>query len=199
MFVHICNLGVDVLFELEPQVCSSPRLTRLWILEQSSLVFKFVGSKQSTPRMVTRNFTHRTRVGEVLVKSCQAWRIAQEEVADRINIIEHAWQRTRLQLEFIERLNLDEEYRRTLDELARALAMRLSAAIATINRAVQQESKKRPGFLGFGDGIKKSKVWRKEVSIHGAWLPKQTVWDCADFACHSMFLSSRPLTKPSKM
>ncbi|KAH6697422.1 hypothetical protein F5X68DRAFT_272349 [Plectosphaerella plurivora] len=107
-------------------------------------------------------------VGKILVESCQTWRAAQEELADRIAIIEHAWQRTRMQLEFIERLTLDEEYRRTLDELARILATRLSAAITAINRAVEKESKKRPGFLEFGEGVRKSKYMFVKSAIDDA-------------------------------
>lgn len=106
----------------------------------------------------------------MLVDACKTWKAAQEEVSDRITIIEHAWHRARMQLEFVENLpvTLDEEYRRILDDLARILAMRLSSATAEINRALDKESRRRPGFLDFGRRVKRAKYVLVKAAIDDA-------------------------------
>ncbi|RYO98059.1 hypothetical protein DL765_010952 [Monosporascus sp. GIB2] len=87
------------------------------------------------------------KVGQVLIEYCQTWKAAEEEVSDRVIIVESAWFRISKQLEFLQEINLEDQHRRILDDLVRVLVTRLSAAITLINQTLKGESEKRPALF----------------------------------------------------
>lgn len=83
-------------------------------------------------------------------------------------MVECAWYRTRKQLEFVQRIELDEEYQRIMGDLVRTLVMRLSSAISLINQTLKQESDRRPGLLGFAQKVRRPKYMLLKTAIDDA-------------------------------
>lgn len=99
------------------------------------------------------------RCGKVVIEICQTWRNAEDEVTQRITIVENCWTRTRLQIDFIQRISksLDAEHRRVLNDTLGRLATTLSSAISKIQKVHDKTSDARPGFLAFASRVRRGK------------------------------------------
>jgi hypothetical protein len=95
------------------------------------------------------------------VGACETWRNSDEEVTERIVILENQWVRTRVQVDFIQHaepvLNLDHDYQRVLDDTLGILSSKLSLAVSTIEGVLKKNSEPRPGIFGFGRRVRKGK------------------------------------------
>lgn len=102
------------------------------------------------------------RAGEYIVEICQNWRNADDEVDERITIVENCWTRTRLQTELITKISplLDADHHRILDKSIAFLGCKLSHAIHKLQKVLRDEEgdpSRRPGFLGFKKKVRKGK------------------------------------------
>ncbi|KAK0705434.1 hypothetical protein B0H67DRAFT_594051 [Lasiosphaeris hirsuta] len=86
-----------------------------------------------------------------IIDFCQTWKNADEEVAERVNIIESCWAKTRLQVMLIQRTRpiMDAELLRVLDESLDILREKLTIAVAKLQNVQDNKSEIRPGFFGF--------------------------------------------------
>ncbi|KAK3344205.1 hypothetical protein B0T25DRAFT_593558 [Lasiosphaeria hispida] len=86
-----------------------------------------------------------------IIDFCQTWKNADEEVAERVNIIESCWAKTRLQVMLIQRTRpiMDAELLRVLDESLDILREKLTLAVAKLQNVQDNKSEMRPGFFGF--------------------------------------------------
>ncbi|KAK0385832.1 hypothetical protein NLU13_7009 [Sarocladium strictum] len=99
------------------------------------------------------------KTGELIVKKCQNYRHAHEEVDERINQVEAIWDKTRQQTDFLRRIDdvLDAEYRRIVDSSIGLLGEKLSKAVTSLYGVLGNEHGKRVGFHGFGIKVRKGK------------------------------------------
>ncbi len=70
-------------------------------------------------------------------------------MCDRVIIVESAWFRIARQLEFVQEIDIEDQYRRVIDSNVRVLAMRMATAITQINDTFREVKEKQPGRLGF--------------------------------------------------
>ncbi|KAF3359139.1 hypothetical protein VdG1_05187 [Verticillium dahliae VDG1] len=99
-----------------------------------------------------------------IIDTCKTYNAADEEVSERIAIVEDCWNRTRLQYEFVQSLTpiLDAEHRRILDNVLGILASKLSSAVTSLKAILEKRERDggvelRPGFFGFSRGVRKGK------------------------------------------
>ncbi|KPM38092.1 hypothetical protein AK830_g8502 [Neonectria ditissima] len=98
-----------------------------------------------------------------IVETCDNYKAANEEVSDRIAIVENCWTRTRIQVDFIQPLGpvLDAEHRRVLDNALSILATKLSSANTSLEGVLVAKKKNgddvRPGFFAFSRGVRRGK------------------------------------------
>ncbi|KAF7545872.1 hypothetical protein G7Z17_g8852 [Cylindrodendrum hubeiense] len=98
-----------------------------------------------------------------IVKTCNNYKAADEEVAERIAIVENCWTRTRMQTDFIQPLGpiIDAEHNRVLDNVLRILAVKLSSAETSLKGVLAKRQKNggelRAGFLGFAKSVRRGK------------------------------------------
>ncbi|KAH8896381.1 hypothetical protein GQ53DRAFT_639805, partial [Thozetella sp. PMI_491] len=106
------------------------------------------------------------RYGEALVKICHSYANAEEEVGQRITIIESCWIQARLQIDVILSIQnvLDPEHLRVQDDLFGILGSKLSIAVVKVEKVMKNDSDIRPGLLGIRSRVNKLKyaVWAKD-------------------------------------
>jgi len=109
------------------------------------------------------------RYGTILVEACMTWKNADKEIQDRITEVENCWNRTRLQVDLLVRIQatLDSEHRRITNQNLGQLAERLSRAVSTIEGVLKRESSPRPGFLAFPTKSKRTKYVLAKSSLDG--------------------------------
>ncbi|KAK7417927.1 hypothetical protein QQX98_004229 [Neonectria punicea] len=108
-----------------------------------------------------------------IVETCDNYKAANEEVSERIAIVENCWTRTRIQVDFIEPLGpvLDAEHRRVLDNALSILASKLSSANTSLEGVLVAKNKDgddvRPGFFGFSRGVRRGKYAFVKEALDG--------------------------------
>ncbi|KAH8654243.1 hypothetical protein BGZ61DRAFT_435191 [Ilyonectria robusta] len=91
------------------------------------------------------------------------YRAADNEVEERITLVENCWTRTRIQVDFLQPLTpiIDPEHHRVLESVLWILATKLSSAVTSLEGVLEKKNKNgvelRLGFLGFARGVRKGK------------------------------------------
>lgn len=105
-----------------------------------------------------------------IIEHCENYKAANDEVAERITIVEVSWTRTRMQTDFLQPLGpiIDAEHHRVLDNVLGILAAKLSAAVSSLKSVLAKKNKNggelREGFLGFSKGVRRAKyAWVKDA------------------------------------
>ncbi|KAH7163003.1 hypothetical protein B0J13DRAFT_615609 [Dactylonectria estremocensis] len=105
-----------------------------------------------------------------IVETCSNYKAANEEVSERITIVENSWTRTRVQTDFIQPLGpvLDAEHLRVLNNVLGILATKLEVAVSKLKGVLAKKNKNggelREGFFGFSMGVRRGKyAWVKEA------------------------------------
>ncbi|WKT53719.1 hypothetical protein QSH57_004303 [Fusarium oxysporum f. sp. vasinfectum] len=102
-----------------------------------------------------------TKCVQYITEKIRNYRAADNEVAERIILVENCWTRTRIQVDFIQPLTpiIDPEHHRVLDSVLGILATKLSSAVASLEGVLEKKNKNgvelRPGFFGFARGVRK--------------------------------------------
>ncbi|KAM0346566.1 hypothetical protein ACHAPY_011611 [Fusarium culmorum] len=99
-----------------------------------------------------------------IARTCENYKAADAEVAERIAIVENAWTRSRIQVEFIEPLGLilDAEHHRVLENIIEVLAKKLSSAVRKLESVLPNQEngaggELRPGWFRFSRGVRRGK------------------------------------------
>ncbi|KAH7113652.1 hypothetical protein B0J13DRAFT_656877 [Dactylonectria estremocensis] len=96
-----------------------------------------------------------------IAQTCENYRAANAEMAERIAIVENTWIRTRIQVEFIELLGPihDAEHHRVLENILGVLAARLSSAVRKLDGVLPKQEngaggEPSPGWFRFSRGVR---------------------------------------------
>ncbi|KAH6635547.1 hypothetical protein B0J18DRAFT_407059 [Chaetomium sp. MPI-SDFR-AT-0129] len=91
------------------------------------------------------------KYGRALVEFCQRWKDADDELADRVTVVELCWMNTTAQLRLVDSLHpvLKDEIRRIFEDSLAVLARKLDLAVVQVQRLQDPRSSRRPGFLHF--------------------------------------------------
>nr|CEG05072.1 unnamed protein product [Fusarium clavum] len=99
-----------------------------------------------------------------IVQTCENYRAADAEVAERVAIVENTWTRARIQVDFIEPLGpiLDAEHRRVLEDIIGILVTKLSSAVRKLDSVLSNQEngagrELRLGWFRFSRGVRRGK------------------------------------------
>ncbi|KAK1780338.1 hypothetical protein QBC45DRAFT_323854 [Copromyces sp. CBS 386.78] len=105
-------------------------------------------------------------VGERVVKICKTLVDVDSQVQERSLTIQSYWHTSRLQLDFLKRIEsvLDEDLCRLIDGLLLQLSQKLSVADTALDKFTRRNAPERSGLWGFGSKAKKASwVWKKDA------------------------------------
>ncbi|KAJ5525354.1 hypothetical protein N7494_012004 [Penicillium frequentans] len=91
------------------------------------------------------------KYGKMLVKFCQDWKHADDELSERVSIVEICWAKTNAQIDLVQRLQpiMETSLSRILDDNFTILQGKLWRAATKIENVQDTSSQPKPGIFGF--------------------------------------------------